>query len=75
MTLYRRYRACSQEAEVRMLTHPEAMMCHRAYLELKLSFIEGIDHASFRGLSVRERHSVNLEAYKRLRSWLNSGPE
>ena len=68
--LYSSYRQCSAEAGTRMLHKDEVMACSTIYLQLKLSFVDGVALSDYAALSPKDRASVNRQGYEAYRVWL-----
>ena len=69
------YLECSSEAEVRILSLSEALACTEALLFVKLSFVAGVDPASYRQMPIEDQIKISRRSYKAFSKWRNDNAE
>ena len=69
--LYSTHLLCSSAAMERQLTGDEVQMCGEVYLELKLSFLNGVTSERYRHMSAKTRATAHDMGYAAYRAWLH----
>lgn len=68
---YQAYKECSDAALERHLAKDEVLLCTAIYLELKLSFVDGVSLADYAQLDTVSRAEVNKQGYRAYRAWVD----
>ena len=63
------YQACSDLAEVHVLSPSRARQCADVYLALKLSFLPDVDIAAYWALPIEQRWVAQKSGYAAFRQW------
>lgn len=71
LAYYQIYKQCADSALQRQLDRDEVLRCTAVYIELKLSFVDGVTLANYPYLDASTRARVNREGYLAFRDWVD----